>query len=110
MKTNIIGFEFPLAICRIGKFKRNNPGIAVNASFKKKESIYTVRRSELNGKNSKQVNLLMIVDGENRHYSAIRNICRLLSKLNGKSSFTYHFCMNCLNGFWTMSARDKHYE
>ena len=22
----------------------------------------------------------------------------------------YHFCMNCLNGFRTESARDKHYE
>ena len=29
---------------------------------------------------------------------------RLLSKL------AYHYCMNCLNGFHTPSARDKHYE
>ena len=78
--------------------------------FNKKESIYTARRSELNGKCKKQVTLLMIVDGENKRHTAIKNISRLLSKLNGKSNCAYHFCMNCLNGFWTVSARDKYYE
>ena len=52
----------------------------------------------------------MIVDGEERHYTTIKNIPRLLSKLNGKTKPTYHYCMNCLNGFCTGSARDKHYE
>ena len=52
----------------------------------------------------------MIVDGEKRHYTAIKNISRHLSKLNGKTKRVYHYCMNCLTGFWTESARDKHYE
>ena len=52
----------------------------------------------------------MIVDGEKKHYTATKNISRLLSKLNGKTRRAYHFCMNCLNGFRTESARDKHYE
>ena len=41
--------KFPLAIQNIGKFERNNPGIAVNVLFNKKENLYTVHRSELNG-------------------------------------------------------------
>ena len=52
----------------------------------------------------------MIVDGEKRHYTAIKNISRLLSKLNGKTQHAYHYCMNCLNGFQAESARDKHCE
>ena len=52
----------------------------------------------------------MIVDGEKRHYTTIKSISRLLSKLNGKTRRAYHFCMNCLNGFRKASARDKHYE
>ena len=52
----------------------------------------------------------MIVDGENRHYTAIKSISRLLSKLKRKTKRAYHFCMNCLNSFRTESARDKHYE
>ena len=53
---------------------------------------------------------MMIEDGGKRHYIAIKNISRLLSKLNGKSKPAYHHCRNCLNVFWTESARDKHYE
>ena len=52
----------------------------------------------------------MIVDGEKRHYTAIKNISRHLSKLNGITKRAYHYCMNCLNSFRTESARDKHYE
>ena len=51
----------------------------------------------------------MIVDGENKHYAAIKNVSRLLSKLNGKTQHVYHYCRNCLNSFRTKSARDKHY-
>ena len=52
----------------------------------------------------------MIVDGEKRHYTTIKSISRLLSKLKGKTRRVYHLCMNCLNGFRKASARDKHYE
>ena len=57
-----------------------------------------------------QINLLMIVDGEKRHFTTIKSISRLLSKLSGKTRRAYYFCMNCLNCFWKASARDKHYE
>ena len=88
--------------------------MAVNVLFNNKKSqkrnIYTVRKSGHNGKCKKQVNLSIAVDGEKRHYTAIKNISMLLSKLNGKTKHVYHYCMNCLNGFRTESARDKHYE
>ena len=96
------GLEFPVSIKKIDKFEKNNPGIAVNVLFSNKKMkiyIYTARRSERNVKCKKQVNLLMIVDGEKRHYTTIKFISRLLSKLNGKTRRAYHFCMNCLNGF-----------
>ena len=111
-RYNWKGLEFPVSIKKIDKFEKNNPGIAVNVLFSnnKNQNIYTARRSERNVKCKKQVNLLMIVDGEKRYYTAIKDIYRLLSKLNGKTRRTYHFCMNCLNGFRTESARDKHYE
>ena len=52
----------------------------------------------------------MIEDGGKRHYTAIKNISRLLSKLNGRTRRAYHYCINCLNGFRRGSVRDKHYE
>ena len=52
----------------------------------------------------------MIVDGKRRHYTMMKNISRLLSKLNEKTKRAYQYCINCFNGFRTVSARDKPYE
>ena len=106
------GLKPPVSIKKIDKFEENNPGIAVNVflSNKKNQNIYTAHRSERNVKCKKQVNLLMIVDGEKRHYTTTKNISRLLSKLKGQTRRAYHLCMNCLNGYRKASARDKHYE
>ena len=106
------GLEFPVSIKNIDEFERNNPGIAVKvfSSNQKNQNIYTARRSECNVKCNKQVNLLMVMSGEKRHYTTIKSISRLLSKLNGKNQHTYRYCMNCLIGFRKASARDKHYE
>ena len=100
------GLEFPVSIKKIDKFEKNNPDIAVNVFFSKKKSqnIYAARRSKRNVKCKKEVNLLMIVDGEKRRYTAIKNISRLLSKLNGKTKRAYHYCMICLNDFRTEST------
>ena len=70
-------------IKKIDKFEKNNPGIAVNVLFSKKknQNIYTASRSERNVKCKKQINLLMIVDGEKRHYTPIKNISRFLSEI-----------------------------
>ena len=90
----------------------NKSGMAVNVLFssKKNQNIYTAHRSERNVKCKKQINLLMTEDGGKRHYTAIKGISRLLKFLNATNKDAYHFCMNCLNGFQTGSARDKHYE
>ena len=106
------GLEFPLALNTIGKFGKNNPGIAVNVLFASGgKRIFIVRRSEFNNKrSSKQVNLLMITDGENRHYTAKKSLSRLLKSTNASHNRAYHFCVNFLNGFSTESARDKHYK
>ena len=52
----------------------------------------------------------MIEDGEKRHYTTIKGLSRLLKSLNATHKGAYHFCINCFNGFWTESARDKHYQ
>ena len=58
----------------------------------------------------RSIRLIVEVDGEERYYTTIKNISRLLSRLNGKTKRAFHYCMNCLNGFRTGSARYKHYE
>ena len=85
--------------------------MAVNVLLSNKKSqkknIHTVHRSGRSIKCEKQVNLLMIVDGEERHYTAIKNISRLLKFLNATRKGAYHFCMKCLNGFRTAIVKSR---
>ena len=102
--------EFPVSIKEIYKFEKNSPGIPVKVLFnnKKSQNIYAARRSERNVTCKKQVNLLIIEDGEKKHYTAIKGISRLLKSLNATHKGAYQFSINCLNGFRTSSTRDRH--
>ena len=60
-RYNWKGLEFPVALKEIGKFEKSNPEIAVNVLSVNKKSIYIARRSEFNGKRSKQVILLILI-------------------------------------------------
>ena len=108
------GLEFPVSIKKTNKFQKSNHVIAVNVLFTNIyiyiKNIYTASRLERNVKCKKQVNLLMIVDVENRHCTAIKSISRVLKSLNTTQKGAYYFCMSRLNSFRTELARDKHYE
>ena len=52
----------------------------------------------------------MIVDGKNRRYTTLKSPSKLLMFSNRTSKGTYHFCINFLNDFSTVLARQKHYE
>ena len=68
---------------------------------------YTARGSELNGKCSKQANLLVTIEGENRYYRTIRNFSRLPESFNATHNRGYHFCINCLNDFCSVSKKQS---
>ena len=61
------GLEFPASIKKIDKFEKNNPGIVVNVLFSSKKSL---KKMVYNVKCKKQVNLMMIMDGEKKHCTA----------------------------------------
>ena len=83
------GLDFSLVIQKIGKFEKNNSGTAINVLFNNKKDMYKAWRSEFTGKSSKQAKLLMIVDGENRHYREIKNLPRLLKMHPIKEHITF---------------------
>ena len=56
--------EFPLAIQKIGKFEKNNSGIAVNVSFNSKKCAYISRGAGLDGKCCKQASQLIDDNGQ----------------------------------------------
>ena len=76
----------------------------------KQGQIGMLRRSNFNGSRSKIVNLLLITYRENRHYTTVKNMSRLLTSMNSKHRDIHHYCLNCLQGFHSIESRDKHYE
>ena len=73
----IVESEF---ISKLQRYKdQNNAGIAVNMLFNNKKHIYAAQIPKPNGRCSKQVHLLMIPEGENRHHTTIKTCRRWLS-------------------------------
>ena len=101
------GLKYPVAINEIDKFEKKN-GIPVNVLGVKGRDIYICRKTKLAKR--KSVNLLLITDGESRHYTAVKSLTRLLRSSNSKHKCKQHFCLNCLKGFSLEISRDKHYE
>ena len=64
-KYNWEGIEFPVGLKNWNKFEQNNKTIALNILFvpHNTETIRVAYRSEYNSKREKQINLLMITDG-----------------------------------------------
>ena len=81
---------------KIGRFEKNNPDIAVNVLYTSKER----QKSDLTEDKAKKetsafyedlisirdrskiVNLLLVTHGEKKHFTAVKNMSRLLSKDN----------------------------
>ena len=71
--------------------------------------ITILRRLDYNTTRSKIVNLLLITSEVKKHYTAAKNLSRLLSRKNANSRRAYHYCLNCLNGFRIESSIDNYY-
>ena len=95
-----------MSINKINEFEKNN-NISVNVFGVKGQKPYICRKSKYNYQ--KNVNLLLIVDGEKRQYTA-KSLSRLLRDTNSKHGHKQHFCLNCLQGFHSEESRDNHFE
>ena len=101
--------EFPTAKKSIDKFEKNNPDIAINVLYVSGNEINIQRKSKCCDRKD-NVNLLLVGDGERKHYTAIKSLSRLLGSENTKNEHKEYYCINCLQGFHCVEARDRHYE
>ena len=96
---------------RLEEFEQNNKKIALNILFvpHNTETIRVAYRSEYNHKRKKQVILLMINEGKEKHYLAVTNLSGLLQ---GKSSNHHEdfYCLNCFNSYTTKNKLKEHEE
>ena len=66
----------------------------------KRKKIYPAYVSKHNSNREKQVNLLMIPNGEGWHYLAVKGLSALLRGITSKHHRDF-YCLNCLHSFAT---------
>ena len=66
----------------------------------KRKKIYPAYVSKHNSNREKQVNLLMIPNGEGWHYLAVKELSALLRGITSKHQRDF-YCLNCLHSFAT---------
>ena len=107
------GIEFPAGIKDWKRFELNNKTIALNILFvpHNEKTINLACKSKYNRKRENQVVLLMITNGENLHYIAlksertddgfnfpIKSLSRLFRRITLNHSGDF-YCLNCLHSF-----------
>ena len=60
------------------------------------------------GVHDREVNLMLISDGDKWHYTGIKSLSRLLSSSNSKHMHKQYFCTNCLQGFTQELRQNQH--
>ena len=68
--------------------------------YAKKEKIYPASVSKYNSNREKQVILLIISNGEKRHYLAVNKLSGLLRGITSKHHGDF-YCLNCCHSFAT---------
>jgi hypothetical protein len=105
-KLNWKGLEFPVAVNEniILRFEKNND-ICVNIIGYEKD-VYPLYISKQ--RRDKEVDLLLISDGEKKHCCWIKNFNKLLSLQTEKSHNSIHYCKRCLVGYRPVQSLNKH--
>jgi len=105
---NWSGIQFPVANDAnvISKFEKNN-NVKINLfGYENDVCIYPMYIST--SMNHQVVDLLLISDGDKKHYCWIKNFNRLLSLRTEKSHNSMHYCKRCLQGYRTIQSLNRH--
>ena len=101
--------NFPAAKKDLNRFESNNKNVALNILYvpfntKKIEIAY---KSKYNLVRDNQILLLMISNGENWHYLAVKSLSRLLRGITNNYDGDY-YCLNCFHSYRTENKLNAH--
>ena len=107
---NMKGIKYPVSFRDIDLFESLNPNISITVlGYNKDERVYPLKVSNFTGCEH-DITLLLIKDGENSHYCLVNNVSALIASQVNNHKGTRNICLNCLNGYNTKQALDKHKE
>src|SRR5688572_16215475 len=97
-KLDFTGIKFPVEVTSIDKFERQNLGVSV-CVFGWNKGLYPLRVSNQNTNYIiRNVDLLLLADGENQHYVWIKDLGRIINKHN-KHEHKLFPCRRCIHPF-----------
>ena len=91
------------------KFESNNKSIAISILYvpHNTEKIRHAHKSKYNLTRESQVILLMITDGENWHYLAVKSLSALFRGIAGNNNGDF-YCLNCFQSYTTENKLKEH--
>ncbi|PFX14317.1 hypothetical protein AWC38_SpisGene21541 [Stylophora pistillata] len=100
--------EFPMEVRSIRRFEKLNPGIGVNV-YMYEDGLNPLRVSSEGLSTTKVViDLLLIAEGDKKHYCLIKNLSRLVSSQLSKKKNKKFICRRCLNYFGSERLLNTH--
>ena len=106
---NMEEIEYPVSLKDIDKFERQNPSISITVFGYDEKCVYPLRNSNNTNREHDIILILIKEEGVN-HYCLVKNVSRLLSSQVSNHKEKHHFCLRCLNSFWTHKSSNKHLE
>ena len=106
---NMEGIEYPVILKDIDKFERQNPSISITVLGYEGKTVCSLRNSN-NTNREHNVILILIEEKDVNHYCLVKNLSRLLSSQVSNHKEKHHFCLRCLNSFWTHKSLNKRLE
>ena len=94
-ELDMTGIAFPVTTGDIGRFEAQN-AVSVNVFGYEDAVVYPLRLTEL--RDRPHVNLLLLTDGEKRHYVLVKNLSRLIAPRSGHKTASFP-CVYCLHIF-----------
>jgi len=96
--------KMPMPLSSISHFEKMN-NISVNVFGLEKKEVYPLKITE--SRYTRHVNLLLISNGDKRHYCLIKHLNRLLGSRTKHKAQTF-FCNYCLHGYSSEVLLHKH--
>ena len=103
------GINFPATKKDWNRFEVNNKNVALNILYVpfKTKKIEIAYKSKYNLVRDNQIILLMISNGENWHYLAVKSLPRLLRGITSNHDGDY-YCLNCFHSYRTENKLNAH--
>ena len=102
-ELNFDGISFPVNTNQIEKFEKQNQ-LSINV-IGYETTLFPLYLSKI--QSNDQINLLLISQGEKRHYCLIRNMSRLLADRTNHNGAAF-YCHYCFHGFVRQDLLDDH--